>query len=61
MRTAGYVLSGLLILTGIVWFLQGINLLPGSFMTGHIEWAVAGVVSALVGVALVIAVRRRPD
>ena len=61
MRTAGYVLSALLILTGIVWILQGINILPGSFMTGHIEWAVAGVVFALVGAGLAAAVRRRSN
>lgn len=60
MRGAGYVLAGLLILTGIVWILQGVNILPGSFMTGHIEWAVAGVVSALAGAVLAIVLRRRP-
>ncbi len=26
-----------LILVGIVWFLQGINILPGSFMTGQLQ------------------------
>ncbi len=59
MKTAGYVLSVLLILTGVVWFLQGINVLPGSFMTGQIQWAIAGVVSALVGAGLAMGVRRR--
>ncbi len=60
MKTAGYVLSVLLVLTGIVWFLQGINILPGSFMTGQIQWAVAGVVSALIGAGLAFALRRGP-
>ncbi|MEK6222486.1 MAG: hypothetical protein N2D54_09605 [Chloroflexota bacterium] len=46
------VLPILLILIGIIWFFQGINLLPGSFMTGQIEWAVAGIISAAVGVGL---------
>lgn len=27
---------------GAVWFLQGINVLPGSFMTGQTKWAVIG-------------------
>ena len=31
-------------LTGIVWILQGIGLLPGSFMTGEIVWAAIGAV-----------------
>ena len=29
-------------LTGIVWILQGIGVLPGSFMTGQIVWAAIG-------------------
>ncbi|TFH43310.1 MAG: hypothetical protein E4H01_12230 [Lysobacterales bacterium] len=28
---------------------QGINILPGSFMTGQIRWAYAGIVTALIG------------
>jgi hypothetical protein len=34
---------------GAVWILQGVNVLPGSFMTGHIEWAVYGAIAALAG------------
>jgi hypothetical protein len=37
------VAAGLLLLTGGVWFLQGINVFPGSFMTGNLRWAVAGI------------------
>ena len=29
-------------LTGSVWILQGIDVLPGSFMTGQIVWAAIG-------------------
>jgi len=35
----------LVILRGI-WFLQGINVLPGSFMTGQTRWAVIGGIPA---------------
>ncbi len=42
-------ISALLLLTGAVWILQGINVLPGSFMTGQIIWAYAGIVAALIG------------
>jgi len=31
-------------LTGIVWILQGVGVLPGSFMTGQTIWAVIGAV-----------------
>ncbi|MEK6222506.1 MAG: hypothetical protein N2D54_09705 [Chloroflexota bacterium] len=41
-----------LIITGIVLILQGINILPGSFMTGQIKWAYAGIVSLILGAGL---------
>ena len=50
----------LLILAGLVWFLQGINILPGSFMTGQIQWSFYGTLAVLAGVGLLIyALRRR--
>ncbi len=59
MNTFLTILGVLLILTGVVWFLQGINILPGSFMTGQPQWAVAGAVALLVGSGLVAYARRR--
>ena len=60
MRRVGRVLGVLMVLSGGVWILQGINLLPGSFMTGDPRWAVRGLVMAVLGVILfVIASRRR--
>ena len=53
------VLGVLLILVGIVWILQGINVLPGSFMTGQSKWAVYGGVLLLVGVSLLVAGKQR--
>ena len=46
------VLAVLLIAMGLVWILQGINVLPGSFMTGQITWAYRGGILAVVGLAL---------
>jgi hypothetical protein len=34
----------LLIAGGTVWILRGINVLPGSFMTGQIQWAYRGAI-----------------
>jgi hypothetical protein len=42
MRIALNVVGVLCLLMGCVWFLQGINILPGSFMTGQTKWAVYG-------------------
>ena len=33
------VIAILFFLAGGIWFLQGINVLPGSFMTGDPQWA----------------------
>jgi hypothetical protein len=38
---------------GVVWLLQGVGVLHGSFMTGKNEYAVLGAVAAVVGLALV--------
>lgn len=50
-----------LILLGAVWILQGIGVLPGSFMTGQTQWAVAGALSAAIGVGLLVYVNRTPS
>lgn len=59
MRIALSVAGALCILLGGVWFLQGINVLPGSFMTGQTKWAVYGALLFGVGIGLSIAARRR--
>lgn len=59
MRWLGYVVGVLLVLMGAVWFLQGINVLPGSFMTGQIQWAIAGAISFVVGAGIIVLLQRR--
>ena len=51
--------GAILILMGIVWFLQGINVLPGSFMSGQTRWAVNGVIAIAAGLLLVVFSRQR--
>jgi hypothetical protein len=58
-RIIGTIVSGPMLLVGIIWIFQGLNLLPGSVMTGHIQWAVFGVILALAGGALVYGLNRR--
>jgi hypothetical protein len=48
-----------LILMGGIWFLQGINILPGSFMTGQIQWAVYGGIAIVLGIVLLFVAKRR--
>jgi hypothetical protein len=50
----------LLTLVGGTWFLQGIGVLPGSFMSGQLRWAVYGGLAVVIGLALLTdAIRRR--
>jgi hypothetical protein len=42
----------LLMLAGIIWALQGRNLLPGTFMRGDPQWVINGAITALIGAGL---------
>ena len=59
MRTVLTIGGALLTLMGVVWFLQGINVLPGSFMTGQRQWAVYGCVLAGIGLTVIVVANRR--
>lgn len=52
------VAGALAVLMGAVWFLQGINILPGSFMTGQPRWAVYGAITVVLGVLLLVRANR---
>jgi hypothetical protein len=59
-----YVMIGLALLiavAGLVWLLQGINVLPGSYMTGDPFWAWTGLVCLVGGLTVAaFAWRRKP-
>jgi len=59
MKIALNILGGLLVLFGAIWFLQGIGILPGSFMSGDIRWAFYGGVAISVGAGLLLVTNRR--
>jgi hypothetical protein len=59
MKITAQVFSVLLFLTGLVFFLQGINLLPGSYMTGDPQWVINGGVIMLVAAGFFIWIFRR--
>ena len=53
MRIAGNVVGVILLLLGLVWILQGLNVLQGSaVMSGKNEWAVIGMIVVLVSLAV---------
>ena len=59
MRIVLRIAGVLLVAFGCIWFLQGVNVLPGSFMTGQIRWAVYGGIAVVAGVGLLFAARKR--
>jgi hypothetical protein len=52
MRWIWLIIGVLLLLSGVVWTLQGLDLLGGSSMTGDTKWAVIGPIVAIAGVVL---------
>jgi hypothetical protein len=46
------IIAVLIVLAGVIWFLQGVNILPGSYMTGDPQWAINGAVAVLAGAAI---------
>ncbi|MBI2759160.1 MAG: hypothetical protein HYX49_10835 [Chloroflexi bacterium] len=53
------ILGVVVVLAGGIFFLQGINILPGSFMTGDPQWAVNGGVLIVIGAGLLWLANRR--
>jgi hypothetical protein len=55
MRVLSAVLGLLLVLSGLVWIAQGLNLpfAPGSFMTNDRAWVLIGAITAVAGAVLI--------
>lgn len=53
-KVLGAVLCGV----GLIWILQGVGVLPGSFMTGQVVWAAIGGFALIVGLVLLAMGRR---
>jgi hypothetical protein len=54
MRILVIVFGVLIVLAGIVWSLQGIGLILGSFMSNNPTWIWAGAGTAVLGAALAV-------
>jgi len=59
MKRLLYIIGIILILTGGTFFLQGINVLPGSSMTGDPQWAINGGLMIVVAIGLMLWANRR--
>jgi hypothetical protein len=52
-RVVLVVLGALICIAGIIWTLQGLGYVTGSFMTGATVWAVIGPATAVAGLGLI--------
>jgi hypothetical protein len=59
MKIAATIFSIILILVGGVWYLQGINVIGGSVMTGQSQWAVYGSIVIVIGMILLVYTNRK--
>lgn len=59
MRIVLNIVGAVLVLFGGIWFLQGINVLPGSFMTGQIKWAICGGITFVAGIVVFVLANRK--
>ena len=55
------IIGVILILVGMVWFLQGINILLGSFMSGDPLYSALGILLVVVGMLILAFTNRRSD
>jgi hypothetical protein len=60
MRWVWLVIGILVFLMGILWMLQGLDIVSGSPMTGVTLWAIVGPIVAVVGLVLVGIGLRKP-
>ena len=59
MKWVFLVVGVLLVLTGILWTLQGLDVIGGSAMSGVTTWAVIGPIVAVIGLVLTVVGARR--
>jgi hypothetical protein len=58
-RRLSLVLGGVLVAVGVLWTMQGLDIVGGSAMSGVGLWAVIGPFVALAGIGLALGARNR--
>jgi hypothetical protein len=59
MKTFLNIISIILILAGGTFFLQGLGILPGTYMAGDPQWAINGGIMIVVAISLMVWANRR--
>lgn len=58
MKIALSIVAVLLIIMGVIWSLQGLSLIGGSFMVGQMRWLYIGLLTIAVGIGLLFFARK---
>ena len=58
-RRLALTVGGILFAVGVLWTLQGLDIVGGSAMSGQALWAAIGPFVALIGVVVAIGARKR--
>lgn len=53
------VIGAVLVLTGVVWFFQGIGMIQGSSMTNDSQWVIIGAILTVISAAFLVYYNRR--
>jgi hypothetical protein len=53
-RRAFSIVGAIIVLFGLVWFLQGAGVLLGSVMSGSQFWEIAGAITFIVGLVITV-------
>ncbi|MDX6299294.1 MAG: hypothetical protein QOF53_508 [Nocardioidaceae bacterium] len=59
-RIVTLTIGAVLTLLGLLWILQGFDIIGGSGMSGHAIWAVIGIIIGAVGLVLIVRTLRAP-
>ncbi|MFN3492176.1 MAG: hypothetical protein ACK40V_08155, partial [Anaerolineales bacterium] len=46
------IFAALLMFSGLIWVLQGLSILPGSYMSGDPQWAINGAITIAIGAVI---------
>jgi hypothetical protein len=59
-RIVTLIIGAVLTLLGLLWILQGFDIIGGSGMSGHAIWAVIGIIFGAIGLVLIVRTLRAP-
>ena len=54
MRIVLTIIGAFFVLVGSLWLLQGLNIIPGSLMSGHIQYFFFGFAIDIIGIVLIV-------